>query len=77
MVECLLWEQDVAGSSPVSPTSHGGCMERNERGDLSGWAFLFIVVVFLMFAIWSNPKTEEIGLESGNIEKAIREQQYR
>jgi len=52
-------------------------MERNERGDLSGWAFLFIVVVFLMFAIWGNPKTEEIGLESGNIEKAIREQQYR
>jgi len=51
--------------------------ERQERGDLSGWAFLFIVVVFLAFAIWGNPKTEEIGLEGGNIEKAIREQQYR
>ena len=76
MVECLLWEQDVAGSSPVSPTSHGGCMERHERGDLSGWAFLFIVLVFLAFVIYTNPK-EVSGLEGGNIEKAIREQQYR
>jgi len=52
-------------------------MERHERGDLSFVAFLFIVVVFLAFAIWDRPKTGEIGLESGNIEKAIREQQYR
>ena len=51
-------------------------MKRQERGDLSGWAFLFIVLVFLAVVIYTNPK-EVSGLEGGNIEKAIREQQYR
>jgi len=51
-------------------------MERHERGDLTGWAFLFIVMVFLAFVIYNNPK-EVSGLEGGDIEKAIREQQYR
>jgi len=52
-------------------------MDRNERGDLSGWAFLFIVTVFLALAIYNSPKNQEMGLQGGDIERAIREQQYR
>lgn len=52
-------------------------MERHERGDLSGWAFLFVVLVFLAVAIYNNPKETHDGLPSGDIEKAIREQQYK
>jgi hypothetical protein len=53
-------------------------MNRNERGDLSGWAFLFIVMVFLALAVYNSPKTKEISsLQGGDIERAIREQQYR
>jgi len=54
-------------------------MDRHERGDLSGWAFLFIVMAFLGFVIWSSPlwESEEMGLQGGNIEKAIQQQQYR
>ena len=53
-------------------------MNKNERGDLSGWAFLFIVLVFLAVAIYSSPKNKELtGLQGGDIDRAIREQQYR
>jgi hypothetical protein len=52
-------------------------MNRNERGDLSGWAFLFIVTVFLALAIYNSPKNQELGLQGGDIDRAIREQQYR
>lgn len=76
LVEHALWEREVAGSSPVFPISQGGYMERHERGDLSGWAFLFIVMVFLAFVIYNRPK-EVSGLEGGNIEKAIQKEQYR
>ena len=57
--------------------THGGCMDKNERGDLSVWAFLFIVMVFLAVAIYNSPKNQEMGLQGGDIDRAIREQQYR
>lgn len=60
--------------------------ERQERGDLSGWAFLFIVVVFLLFAVFKTPDcgtskftscSSVEGLEGGDIQKAMTTEQYR
>jgi hypothetical protein len=53
-------------------------MNRNERGDLGGWAFVFIVIVFLAAIIYNNPRNSEVmGIEGGNIEKAIQDGQYK
>jgi hypothetical protein len=53
-------------------------MNRDERGDLTSWAFLFVVLVFFAFVIYNSPRNSDtVGLQGGNIEKAIREGQYK
>lgn len=53
-------------------------MNRNERGDLTGWAFLFVVTMFLVLAVYTynNPKNEEMGIQGGDIQKAVDTNQH-
>ena len=73
MVECLLWEQDVAGSSPVSSTSTGGCMKEHDKLPhiIAGIA----LILYLVFVSYMIKEPQE--LQGGDIEKAIQTEQYR
>ena len=76
LVECLLWEQDVAGSSPVSPTTEEVMKYDKDRGAV--WIlFTCIAILIWYFAMGYRYAEEKIqGLEGGNIERAIEQHQY-
>ena len=52
-------------------------MEENKWHDVLSWIFLFVVVVLFFFATYNKPKESLDGLQGGDIDRAIREQQYR
>ena len=59
------------------PDSQGEVMEENKWHDVLSWIFLFVVVVLFFFATYNKPKESLDGLQGGDIDRAIREQQYR
>ena len=76
LVECTLWERDVAGSSPVSPI--GGIMKENDK--LPTIIAAIATVVYIAFILTISKladKQETRELQGGNIEKAIQTGQYR
>ena len=71
MVECTLWERDVAGSSPVSPI--GGSMKENDKLPI-----IISVIALLLYVVFvSYMIREPQALQGGDIEKAIQTEQYR
>ena len=77
MVECTLWERDVAGSSPVSPTTED--VMKYNKDTVAIWIlFTSIAIIIWYLAMGYKYAEEKVKiLESGNIERAIQTEQYR
>ena len=75
MVECTLWERDVAGSSPVSPTWRVILMKEKDNLPIIISAIALVLYLAFLFVV-TRPKADEM-LEGGNIQKAIETEQYR
>ena len=73
MVECTLWERDVAGSSPVSPITEEVMNDTDKLRLIIATTATIIFVVFALILV--RPK-EVSELQSGDIQHAIETGQY-
>ena len=73
MVECTLWERDVAGSSPVSPTREE-IMKENDK--LPTIIAIVATIIFVIFVLTISQPKEINGLQGGDIQNAIDTKQY-
>ena len=75
MVECTLWERDVAGSSPVSPTTED--VMKYNKDTVAVWILFTSIAIIIWYLAMGYKTAEAPELQGGDIERAIQTEQYR